>query len=195
MYHYRHKTGFFESSSLLYASLFVPVNGGAAYRSAPPLKKTRFFTVNGKMKALICLVPLWVALFAFTALSFYAGPAGVSARRQLAAEREKQEENIRALQRINRQLTGEKDALASDPQTLHARARELGYGAPDERFVRIVGLSRPVRPVYEAGQTAAVRMPDYLPSPAIRLIAMLAGSLVFIFLLFFSVLRSLVHGA
>ena len=85
------------------------------------------------------LVP-WFSLAVYTILSMYNGPAGIVPYRELLGEREKILENLDRLHGINRDLEGTIDALLYDPETIRVRARELGYGESNERFIRIVGL-------------------------------------------------------
>ncbi|MDR1909978.1 MAG: septum formation initiator family protein [Spirochaetaceae bacterium] len=135
------------------------------------------------MKALKYLAALWVSILVHSLLSFFAGSAGLSAYDQLKAETARQEANLEALQRTTGELEGEKAALLNDPQTIRVKARELGYGGPEEQFVRIVGLSRPMRQRYNAGQSIDARPPEFLPESTIRLVSLLAGGITLVFLL------------
>jgi cell division protein FtsB len=85
------------------------------------------------------LIP-WVMLAVYTILSMYNGPAGIVSYRALLIEREKIQENLEKLKIVNRELKGTMTALRSDAETIRIKARELGYGEQNERFVRIVGL-------------------------------------------------------
>ena len=86
------------------------------------------------------LVP-WLSLAVYTVLSIYNGPAGIVSYRELLGERQKILENMDKLHIINGELEGIMDALLYDAEAIQIKARELGYGENDERFVRIVGLS------------------------------------------------------
>jgi cell division protein FtsB len=143
------------------------------------------------VKALKYLAALWVAILVYAALSFFSGAAGLSAYGQLKAGAARQEANLAALERAAAELEGEKAALLNDPQTIRVKARELGYGGPEERFVRIVGLSRPMRQRYNAGQSAEAGTPEFLPDATIRLIALLAGGVTLLFLLICKSLKML----
>jgi cell division protein FtsB len=134
------------------------------------------------VNALKYLISLWVIILVYSALSFFSGAVGLSAYDQLKTEVGRQEANIRALQRINREFEGEKAALIHDPETVRVRARELGYGNREERFVRIVGLSRTMRQRHDAGQVAGIRAPEFLSDATIRLISLLAGGITLAFL-------------
>ena len=82
----------------------------------------------------------WLSLAVFTFLSIYNGPAGMVPYRELTSERHKILENLDKLHIINRELEGTMDALLYDAETIRIKARELGYGENNERFIRIVGL-------------------------------------------------------
>ncbi|MCL1813577.1 MAG: septum formation initiator family protein [Treponema sp.] len=85
------------------------------------------------------LVP-WFSLAVYTVLSIYNGPAGIIPYRELKNEHQKILENLDKLRAINDELEGTMDALRYDQETIRIKARELGYGEKNERFVRIVGL-------------------------------------------------------
>jgi cell division protein FtsB len=144
------------------------------------------------VKALKYLVALWVVILVYSLLSFFMGPAGLSAYDQLKTEEGRQQGNLAALERINRELEGEKLALSGDPETIRVRARELGYGSREERFIRIVGLSRTVRPPRDAGQVIAVRSPEFLEDSTIRVISLISGGVTLVFLLIYGALKMLV---
>ena len=85
------------------------------------------------------LVP-WFSLAVYTALSIYNGPSGIVPYRELLSERQKILENLDKLRIVNVELEGAMDALLYDQETIRIKARELGYGEYNERFIRIVGL-------------------------------------------------------
>jgi cell division protein FtsB len=123
------------------------------------------------------LVP-WFSLAVYTVLSVYNGPGGIVPYRELQAERQKILENLDKLQLINFEMEGAMDALRYDPETIRIRARELGYGENNERFVRIVGLPGGRYTEMKPGMIRTT----VLPSPsgkAHRLIAICLGLLLF----------------
>jgi len=124
------------------------------------------------------LVP-WVTLAVYTVLSVYSGPVGVVPYQALVKEREKILENLEKLQFENQKLEGTMYALRSDSETIRIRARELGYGEPDERFVRIVGLPGGRPSALRPGMIrSAIRPPD-VPGKAHRIITLCTGLLLF----------------
>jgi len=121
----------------------------------------------------------WVMLAVYTILSVYNGTAGIVSYRALLAEREKIRENLEKLQLVNQELEGTLTALHSDTETIRVKARELGYGEQNERFVRIVGLpgGRPnnLRP----GMIRTAILPAPVSVGAHRVITLCAGLLLF----------------
>jgi len=85
------------------------------------------------------LIP-WFTLAIYTILTVYFGTAGLVPYRILLSERQKILENLDRLQTTNRELEGTMNALLYDSEMIRIKARELGYGEREERFVRIVGL-------------------------------------------------------
>jgi len=124
------------------------------------------------------LIP-WVTLAMYTVLSVYSGPVGILSYRALLKEREKILENLEKLQFENEKLEGTMYALRSDSETIRIRARELGYGEPGERFVRIVGLPGGRPSVLRPGMIrGAIRPPD-VSGKAHRIITLCTGLLLF----------------
>jgi cell division protein FtsB len=141
------------------------------------------------MRLLKYLFPFWVVIFVYSLLSLARGSSGFSAYDELKAERDKQLANIESLKRISRELEEDRDALLYDKDAIALHARELGYGAEHERLVRIAGLSKTPRPQYWAGEIAEVRTPPSMNEKTIRTISLVAGGLVFGFILFVELLK------
>lgn len=148
--------------------------------------------VNRIMRLLKYLFPLWAAILVYSLLSFLYGPAGFSAYEGLEAERDKQLANLEALKNISRELEGDRDALLYDGDSIAVHARELGYGTDDERFVRIVGLSKAVRRQYWAGDAVGAQAPPSMDEKTIRMVSLIVGGVILGFILFVQVLRMLV---
>jgi cell division protein FtsB len=127
------------------------------------------------MKALKYLVPLWVSIVVYSALSLFSGAVGFSVYDQLLKEKEKQARNLVLLQEINRELEGEAEALLYDFDTITAYARELGYGKPEERFIRIVGLPGRRNQHHDPGKIVKAEIPDFMAESDIRFISLACG--------------------
>jgi cell division protein FtsB len=156
------------------------------------IKKNRKSAVNRIMPLLRYLFPIWVTILVYSFLAFSHGASGLSAYDGLRAERDKQLANLEALIMTNRELEGNRDALLYDADTIAVHARELGYGTINERFVRIVGLSKSMRRQYQAGDVAGVQTPAAMEEKTIRMISLIAGGVVLGFILFVQVLKMLV---
>jgi cell division protein FtsB len=134
------------------------------------------------MRALKYIISLWTAAAVYSLFSLFSGTMGFSAYKQLRMERDKQQANMEALQRINKDLEGAMDALRYDSDTIAVYARELGYGSEEEHFIRIVGLPGAKKQRITAGQIIRPRMPDSIPDKAIRILSLSIGLAVFIWL-------------
>jgi cell division protein FtsB len=123
------------------------------------------------------LVP-WFSLVVYTILLVYNGPGGIVPYRELQAERQRILENLDKLQVINLELEGTMEALRHDPEAIRIRARELGYGENNERFVRIVGLPGGRYTEMKPGMIRTAVLP--IPSGnAYRLISFCLGLILF----------------
>jgi len=71
------------------------------------------------------------------ALCYFFGSGGLLDYRRLLTYRASLQDNIDDLERINRELLTEVQALGSDPERLTLQARELGYFQEGERVIRI----------------------------------------------------------
>jgi cell division protein FtsB len=134
------------------------------------------------------LVP-WLTLAVYTAASMYNGATGIGPYRDLQQERDKMLVNLEKLQFINQQMEGTMDALLYDSETIRIKARELGYGAEDERFVRIVGLPGTRHSDLKPGIIRTASPPRYASDKAYRLLALCIGLLLFSLFLAGDILR------
>jgi cell division protein FtsB len=153
-----------------------------------PIVNGDFLRIAGKhplikvMGILKYLIALWAAVAVYSISSVFVGASGLTAYKQLTAERDKQRANTEALQNLNQELEGTLDALKYDSDTIRVYARELGYGTPRERFVRIVGLPGVKKQRMTAGQVTISQKPDFIPDQTLRIYSIFAGLGVFILL-------------
>ena len=145
------------------------------------------------MKAVKYLFALWAGVLVYTSLSILFGSVGLSAYRQLEMEQEKQQANIENLKQINRELESTMNSLLYDKDTLAIYAREKGYGARQERFIRVVGLGVHQKDNISVGQVIGVSEPRFIPDRNFRIIAFCAGIGLFFSMAIFDFLRFL-HG-
>jgi cell division protein FtsB len=144
----------------------------------------------GIMRAFNYLIALWAAVAVYGVLSLLTGAIGLSAYRQLQADREKQWANMKALRFINENLESTKNSLLYDQDALTVHARELGYGKKNERFIRIVGLRGEETPHAGAGQILRAGEPDFIPDRTLKIAALCTGLAVFALLLIADITRS-----
>jgi len=114
----------------------------------------------------------------------------MSAYNYLLAERDRQIENIRDLGNINEELERTKFNLQYDQDTIMVNARLMGYGQPDERFVRIVGLGNMKNDPVIAGNVYITSNPEFISDKSIKIGALCVGLLVFAFLFMLEIIES-----
>ena len=143
------------------------------------------------MKAVKYLFAIWAGVLVYSSLSFLFGSIGLSAYRQLEAEQVKQEANIESLKLINRELENTMNSLLYDTDTLAVHAREQGYAARQEQFIRIVGLGINQKASASVGQVIAASEPRFTPDKKLRIIAFCSCIGIFLCMAFFDFLKFL----
>ncbi len=131
------------------------------------------------MKYLRIIFSVWVAVAVYGFASITLGKTGILSMRGLEAERNRLASNMEKLRAINGELEGSIVALRSDADTISVRARELGYGRDDERFVRIVGLPAAGMRALAAGNLVTAVRPAGVSAPVLRIVATLAGAIAY----------------
>jgi cell division protein FtsB len=154
------------------------------------LKNMEKTTVNRSMRVFKYLIGIWTAIAVYTLFSFLGGSSGLSAYNYLLAERERQFENIRKLENINDELERTRFNLQYDEDTLLVHARLMGYGQEDERFIRIVGLGNMKTDPMVAGNVYVTSNPEFISDKSIKIAALCAGLLVFVFLFMLEIIES-----
>jgi cell division protein FtsB len=119
------------------------------------------------------LIAIWVAIVFYALASFTVGAFGMNAYSQLNEQREKQMENVAKLQALNEELSGIKEALRYDNDTIAVYARDLGFGTQDERFIRIVGLDNKHKEALYAGEVVNTESPGYVDDKTLRIISVI----------------------
>ncbi|MDR2103893.1 MAG: septum formation initiator family protein [Treponema sp.] len=142
------------------------------------------------MRSIKYLLGFWTAVLVYGLCSFFSGATGFSAYRHLEDERLKQQKNMEALRVINKELETAKNALLYDKDTLTTYAKELGYGRPNERFIRIVGLGDIKKQRTNPGQTVIAGEADFVSDNILKIISLCAGLTVFICFAIFDLLRA-----
>lgn len=129
------------------------------------------------------LAAIWTAVAVYSFFSLFFGAMGLSAHKQLFAERERLWTNMKDLSLLNGELENTKNSLLYDEDALAVHARQLGYGRKNEKFIRIVGLGGLKNRHTAAGQVFFAGAPEYIPDSIIKIIALCSGLVVFAFLL------------
>ncbi|GMO47794.1 MAG: hypothetical protein Ta2G_03380 [Termitinemataceae bacterium] len=132
------------------------------------------------MRFLKYLSPVWVAVLFYSFSSLLVGAMGVNAYKQLNSEYEKQLENLGELQNKRAELLGIQEALRYDYDTIAVYARKLGFGATDERFIRIVGLDDKYKENLDSGEVMNVAMLDFVENRTLHIIAVVIGISMFV---------------
>ena len=106
----------------------------------------------------------------------------------LQEEKAQQWANIKELGIINEELEKNRNNLLYDQDTLMVHARRMGYGDENERFVRIVGLGNIKTTPAVTGNVYIAQKPEYISDKSIKIAAIIAGLLVFAFLLMLEII-------
>ena len=141
------------------------------------------------MKAGKYLFALWAGVFIYTLLSVFFGAMGLSARRQLEKEQQRQEANIQHLININRELEDSMNSLLYDRDLVAIHAREQGFASRNERFIRIVGLDLNQRNFASYGELVVAEEPHYIADRTISMIALFSGLSIIICMAIFDALK------
>jgi hypothetical protein len=145
------------------------------------------------MRVFKYLFAIWAAIAVYAIFSFLSGPRGMTAYNYLLSERELQWANIKELGIINEELGKTKNNLLYDHDTLLVHAIRMGYGYEDERFVRIVGLGNIKTTPAVTGEIYIAQNPDFILDRYIKISALCAGLLVFIFVFMLEIIETRVR--
>ena len=123
------------------------------------------------MRFIKYLIPVWVGVTIYAALAICFGPKGLSAYNQMESEKQKEIMNIDTLININRDLSNTKNIIFEDKNNLYAHAKELGFAAPGERFIRIVGLGSGEKQLSSPGHIVYPAAPEYISESVMQFLA------------------------
>jgi hypothetical protein len=102
-------------------------------------------------------------------------------------------ENQRALDYTHKEFLKTKENFIHDRDTLSVYARQLGYGAGDEKFIRIKGLSVATNPSLSVGQVLYAANPEFITDKVIKIISACFGLAVLAFFLVKDILLSRIN--
>jgi cell division protein FtsB len=132
------------------------------------------------MKLVKYLAAIWIGVLVYALASFVWGGVGLSAYRQLEAERDKEAATIESLRIINKNLENTKDALLYDKDTISVYAREQGLAQTDEHFVRVVGAGNSSKMPLFPGQISVPIPPEYISDKIIKIFSVFTAVTVLI---------------
>ena len=89
--------------------------------------------------------------------------------------------NLNELKNSNVSLLNTAAGLEADGETLSVYIRQLGYGQPDERFVRIIGLESAINHEMSPGHVLRAVDPDFISDTKIKITALIFGLVVLFF--------------
>jgi len=145
------------------------------------------------MRFLRYLFAFWTAITVYSLFSFVYGPGGLQVQRQLEAEVVRLSKNLETLEVTNKKFLNTAAGLETDPEMLSVYARQLNYGRPNEKFIRIIGLESTVNPEMFPGQVLGAADPDFVPDVTIKILSFgfVLAVLAFFFAVDFLSLRGL----
>ena len=143
------------------------------------------------MKVVKYLFAVWAGILIYALLFILFGSTGISAYRQLLGEERKQQANIRELYKINNELENTMNSLLYDVDTLTIFAREQGYAAPGENFIRIVGLGGKRNTFLSSGEVLTIMDPQFITDKTLRIIAFCTTISILICMAAFDFMKSL----
>ncbi|MCX7656585.1 MAG: septum formation initiator family protein [Treponemataceae bacterium] len=132
------------------------------------------------------LLAIWISIGSYTGLSYVWGPTGERAMKYLVEQKQNLEKNIEELSAHGTVLQQQVLSLLYDAETLKEYARNLGYGKPHEKFIRIQGKGPLQAQTYPIGTFIRIQPPPTLSHEQILLFSCLLGGGAFVILVVFS---------
>lgn len=127
------------------------------------------------------LIPIFVSIFAYTALAVSFGPKGVYSKQFIEVQRDVLMAHVLSLKEIGDDLDSHIKNLTYDPETIAIYAHELGYIYNNEGIIKLAnfnaGFGRSLKP----GTILEIEKPYYLSDYICKTIAVSLGIIVIIF--------------
>lgn len=120
-------------------------------------------------------------IISYCVVSFFAGPAGLLAYRDLSATISAMEKNVLALKGENARLAELKESYANDPDRIAREARDIGYLRPGERILVLPPQLRigDGGEGYEKAEPLRAGSSTGLPDSLVKMLAALTALAVF----------------
>jgi cell division protein FtsB len=133
------------------------------------------------MRFLRYLFAFWTAFAVYSLFTFAYGPGSLQVQKQLEEEVVRLTENLDELKLTNRKFLNTAASLETDRETLSVYARQLGYGHPGEKFIRIIGQESTINPEIYPGRVLQAAEPEYVPDVKTKVLALAFALAVLIF--------------
>ena len=121
----------------------------------------------------------------YSLLTFAFGPSSFKVQKHLESEIERVSQHLASLEAAHKNYLNTAASLVSDAETLSLHMRQLGYGQPDEKFIRIIGLENYITPEMSPGQVLRVAEGDFVSDKSIKITALIFALVMLVF--FFTV--------
>ncbi|MDR0785011.1 MAG: hypothetical protein LBE74_03905 [Treponema sp.] len=129
---------------------------------------------------------VWVGAFIYTLLSLTIGVHGKTAYDRLYGEYLRLTDNFTTIQFINAELdnmgvrlgardNGTPDGIPADPETIRAKAWEIGYGQRGDRLIRIVDKATADDVSMETGEAVTAFYPEGVPDYIVKAVSCFFG--------------------
>lgn len=115
------------------------------------------------MSRIKVLVAVFLGTLAYVFVSVGFGPESFWASQQLNEQKQIISVNLQHIQQVNENLTLEQKGLKVDPDVIAAYAKKLGYIYPDEKLIRLKGISSPTDFVPETGTPITIGKINFVP--------------------------------
>ena len=133
------------------------------------------------MRFLRYLFAFWTAFAVYSLFTFAFGPGSRQVQKHLESEIVRLSVNLSDLKNTNEDLLNTAAGLVTNEETRSVYIRQLGYGRPDEIFIRIIGLESAINPELFPGQVLRSVDPDFTSDKKIKITALIIGGLVLLF--------------
>jgi cell division protein FtsB len=133
------------------------------------------------MRFLRYLFAFWTAFAVYSLFTFAYGPGSLQVQKQLEEEIVRLSQNLNELELTHRKFLNTAASLETDGEALSVYARQLGYGRPGEKFIRIIGQENTVNPEIFLGRVLQAAEPEFVPDGKTKVLALAFALAILIF--------------
>ncbi|UTC61566.1 septum formation initiator family protein [Treponema sp. OMZ 788] len=127
------------------------------------------------------MIPVFIGVFAYTALTVFLGPKGIYAKRFIEIQRDALVNHVRSLRQTGEDLDSLIRNLTYDPETIAVYAHELGYIYNNEGIIKLVNFNSGFGKALNPGTILKIETPYFLSDYMCKTIAISLGIIVIIF--------------